>query len=461
MNYNLNIFEREDLTPIRKLLMMHALAGGGGMTEYELTGNPVAFNTNVQKPLSGFTIPFLPIQSGTGNIRPISGWTGIDVELFGGNVYDSTGNTEGKFISSNGNLQTSEPWQITDYISVDGSAYIIYNGITTPGSSPYSAWYASDESLVSTFKQQTGQNVLEVPQNAKYVRFSLYKSGATDDVDSFTLIPSAQSYPVTFPAVGKNLFDKNAVTDGKIWWKGRKQDASNISASDKIPVIPGQAYTLVRNGGNQSQVEYFDSEGTYIYQDLQHWTETTSTYTIPSGVYFIAFNVVTADIDTAMFEKGSSASSYEPFTNTVYGGTLDAVNGVLTVTHKCVSLNDPDKWTKPTANYIYDEYFNDRKQGYREDDVCSCFRTNSRGYPYLIWAGQSINRYACYPGSTGLSIDDVKALAEANAIFCVYELAEPIEIPISGITVPVTLKGDNTVWTDTNGSNTIKYKKKG
>ena len=75
--FNLNIFGREDLTPIRKLLIMHAIAGGTPLNEYEIEGNPVAFNTNVAKPLSTFTIPFVSIQSGTGdpsteNVRPIS-----------------------------------------------------------------------------------------------------------------------------------------------------------------------------------------------------------------------------------------------------------------------------------------------------------------------------------------------------------------------------------------------------
>ena len=42
----------EEFTPVRKLLALHALAGGVPLTEYTETGNPVTFETNVVKPLS-------------------------------------------------------------------------------------------------------------------------------------------------------------------------------------------------------------------------------------------------------------------------------------------------------------------------------------------------------------------------------------------------------------------------
>ena len=42
----------------------------------------------------------------------------------------------------------------------------------------------------------------------------------------------------------------------------------------------------------------------------------------------------------------------------------------------------------------------------------------------------------------------------------VCTLAEPIEIQLDPLTIS-TLIGDNTIWTDTNGENTVRYKKKG
>ena len=79
MNRNL-IFFNAEITPIRKLLLMH-VAAGGKLTEYTVTGNPVSFDTNVAKPLSECLLSFAPVQSGTGdpspdNVRSITGWSG-------------------------------------------------------------------------------------------------------------------------------------------------------------------------------------------------------------------------------------------------------------------------------------------------------------------------------------------------------------------------------------------------
>lgn len=470
MTINPFILHGEEVTPVRKLLYLKAFAGGAPLKEYEVTGNPAVFNTNVAKPLSGFTIPFLPVQQGTGepspdNVRPISGWQGFTAWRTGSNVFDEEFELGGINSSTGMEYSSTTAIRAKNYIPVVPGASYYLKAPTMTGFT--GCWYDKNKNRIST--RYAVNQVMTAPENAYFFRFGLPSSyGTTYGNDISINYPSTDteyhaytgaSYPVIFPALGKNLFDKNNVDSGKQWWKGKKQAWDGGNASGLIPVVPGQAYTLSRTNPVQNQVMYFDESGAYIEQSLT-WSNAQSTNTIPNGVYFVAFNVKDDSLDTAQFEKGSTASEYEPFTNTVYGGTLDAVTGVLSVTHKCVSLNDPDKWTKPSSNFIYDVYFNDRKQGYRENDVCSCFRTNSRSYPYLVWAGQSLNRYACYPGSTDLSIDDVKALAEANAIFCVYELAEPIEIQLDPLSIQ-TLIGDNTIWTDTNGENTVRYKKKG
>lgn len=84
--YNLHIYEREDLTPIRKLLLMKALAGGEALKEYTETGNPITFETNVAKPMS-VVAAFTLVQAGSGdpnpvdNVRPITGFTGANIYL--------------------------------------------------------------------------------------------------------------------------------------------------------------------------------------------------------------------------------------------------------------------------------------------------------------------------------------------------------------------------------------------
>ena len=78
-------------TPLGQLLFLSALMGGASLVEDTATGNPVVFSTEVSKPLVSLIANFLPVQAGTGdpspdNVRPITGWTGVNVSHSGKNV---------------------------------------------------------------------------------------------------------------------------------------------------------------------------------------------------------------------------------------------------------------------------------------------------------------------------------------------------------------------------------------
>ena len=87
----MRLLSMKNRTPIQKLLMLSALSSGGSVVEDTASGNPVTFLTDLAKPLKSLVANFLPIQSGTGdpspeNIRPITGWTGVDVWHFPQNL---------------------------------------------------------------------------------------------------------------------------------------------------------------------------------------------------------------------------------------------------------------------------------------------------------------------------------------------------------------------------------------
>ena len=159
MTINPFILHGEEVTPVRKLLYLKAFAGGGALSEYEITGNPVAFATNVQKPLSAFTIPFLPVQSGTGdpspeNVRPISGWTGVTANRAGKNLFDESSVIFGKWVSADGRETNNQNCCLSPAISfVPGAKLTLwYNG-----NQPYSAaiveYDADMNFIVRDFKQ--------------------------------------------------------------------------------------------------------------------------------------------------------------------------------------------------------------------------------------------------------------------------------------------------------------------
>ena len=82
------------MTPLRRLLWLGGLAANKAV-EDTASGNPVSFVTDLARPLSRLVASFLPVQSGTGdpspeNVRPITGWTGLNVWHGGKNLIDDT-----------------------------------------------------------------------------------------------------------------------------------------------------------------------------------------------------------------------------------------------------------------------------------------------------------------------------------------------------------------------------------
>ena len=60
---------------------------------YTATGAVASFSTNMVAPLKSCVVEFAPVQEGSGdpsptNVRPITGWTGCDVQQTGKNLLD-------------------------------------------------------------------------------------------------------------------------------------------------------------------------------------------------------------------------------------------------------------------------------------------------------------------------------------------------------------------------------------
>ena len=82
-----------NLTGLQRLIRAKTAIGAlPEITEYTVTGNPATFSTNLIQPLQAFEIPFLPVQSGSGdpspsNVRPISGWAGLTINANNNKIF--------------------------------------------------------------------------------------------------------------------------------------------------------------------------------------------------------------------------------------------------------------------------------------------------------------------------------------------------------------------------------------
>lgn len=331
-------------TPLRRLLLLSALMGGASLVEDTATGNPVVFSTEVAKPLVSLEIPFTPVQSGTGdpspqNVRPIVPWNGLNVK-HGQNVYDYHDNDRG-FIDQNGTIEDNPLWQHTALIPVNGHTAIFYYGITTPGSSPYSAWYKEDGTFLSSFKQTTGQNTVSVPENAYFVSFSvLEQPPSIDDVHSFQLFygDSLETHSISFPSPvyggtldvvsgvltvthvlwTKNTAEMNNESDYPGWENAGIRDIVGIGKNGLVYTALNIGNLLAVNTNNANDIVYMPKSMYSMTQDqwkalaldiqiaLPLETPTEQTLTGHQITALIGNNTIWSDADgsiTAVFLK--------------------------------------------------------------------------------------------------------------------------------------------------------------
>lgn len=311
---------------LKKLMLLKSISGGSSQNERTVIGNPVSFVANAARALTGFTIPFTPVQSGSGdpspeNVRPITGWTGITISHSGADTSDPT------------------------------------------------------------------------------------------------------TYPVTFPALGKNLFNENDPGNqyGKFINSSYEvTDNTRGFISGVMKIKPNTYYAFSRGevAPSSAYLVQYSEDGTALARANVSIGSNTSNAVKTNALADHAVFVLQCASGTTMsksvlesytiqMEEGSSSTSYEPFNNTQYGGEYNMLTGVLTVTDACIASYNGE--TLPGT------WISDR-------DVYAAGTTPTTG-------------------------------AQA-----VYKLAEPQILQLAGAEIE-TLIGENVIWTNTNGLNEIKYMK--
>lgn len=265
---------------------------------------------------------------------------------------------------------------------------------------------------------------------------------------------------------GKNLLD---ITD--VEFEGYYNTSGDKSLSSSyncylVSVKPETTYTI--SGNFAGIITYWDSLLNFI-SGTNQGSGASKTFTTPSNCAYIRRSILKTNIDgTQMLELGSSVSPYVPYTGQsypvtfpeiIYGGTPDVVNGVLKVewakfvaTSSAIRRNDGNRW------YIPNTYTNSIiPQADTADAVISNVFKSATGGQYDDKC--FINSSGAIRFNTSTEYESIDALVSAiPGMEFVFLLATPYEIPLSDIPVPVTLIGDNTIWSDANGTIELDYR---
>ena len=361
----------QNLSTLRKLMLLKGVTGGSKAIEATATGNPLTFQTDLARPLKSLLIPFMPQQEGTGdpspeNIRSIIPWNGLSV--FGG------GKNYASDISNRGNMQnTNGVWSNSN---TDSKTYL--------------------------------QVVIQFFNGSTYIKNSAGKS-----------INQSGMQTITF----------------------------NID-------VPNCNLIVFKHSGSQRDLSlHFPFSG-------------------EQGEYTISFNVLSANpnevggfqISAIEMVKETSTDTDIVFPSPVYGGQHEAVSGALSGTWGAKKVKDIE-WTYNAQNTRFVGTIEDIKlyPAVRTTPFyASVFVSVDDGRGIL-----SVPNNAVYGGNNSTTIyvkcedytdpeDFVTAYGEQ--VIC-YPLENPQEQTLTGHQL-TALVGDNTIWSDADGSMTAVFLKK-
>ena len=269
-------------------------------------------------------------------------------------------------------------------------------------------------------------------------------------------------------------FSESAVSPDQVL-QGRLQSAGEFNTNtttrcatqDFISAEPGMTYTVAVNAGVQCIAAHYYAAadvGSWLYRDVL--VGQVSTFTTPANCAYMRLmyakndtneTISPADI-TATVVTVAPALVELPFpteAGTVYGGTLDVTNGVLTVTHHIMQLPD-DLSVLSTGIYYFLPHraqgSNFKKAIGKANVLCDMLKTDPNRINPSISGSGSTNAIYCRDDSC----EDVESFkSKYSSAMLVYELATPITYQLTPTEV-TTLLGQNNIWADS-GDSTVEY----
>lgn len=257
---------------------------------------------------------------------------------------------------------------------------------------------------------------------------------------------------------GKNLYNKATSIDGyRIGSDGQPFPENNYSISDWIMVDSSAQYNRNITVSILAPIALYDSNKNFISRIIAGDIFTTTPET-----KYIRTAIAMTDKDDCQIEKGSTATTYEPYTantatiqfgeaGTVYGGTVELISGKLMV--KIVySKGGWTKYAGPNANgyNAYRKTFDYRKiGGVTLSNTISIFGSfNSGTVNQNMMQPNTITDRSCY-----------LALHEdynAEDVEYAYELATPIEYQLTPAQLR-SLVGANRLTSSTGEITEVEY----
>lgn len=529
------------------------------------TGNPLTFNTPLTKPLKECVVRFTPKQEGSGtpspdNVMPISGWNGMTVYKAGKNIINIVGFSAQNVTSPTATRNTTNNYGTTLSTTAPASSLVVtqseapneqlhnyHNGyfviiddnmvfgqtyrlsfrvtdiISNPLNASLSDWRIISPKGNANNAYVIGDRIYRTIEYAQNTRnperhgFEIRNCGMSCTISEIMVTPATDEdityeppspveIPISFPAIGKNLFNWNmpegtatptsssptprqfptnayivgfsrnnyyranyanyvknvSITDRTISYTSGS--ASGYGVAFPVQVEAGETYTCSATISAHASIDlsFFDSDGALISYEQVCTNKTPLSVDVPSNTVFTLLVLSNGTANTEhtfsniQLEKGSTATDYEPFDNTIYGGYVDLVNGEVVAEWATVHAKDL-RWSNYSGNVVF--YHSNVGRTAESSDISDKLQPYydygwAKAPDNSIISGNRTSLFIKHEGVTS-AVEFSAWLEEIDPIIA-YKLATPNVYPLTPQTIKA-LKGINNIWSDTNGNITVRY----
>lgn len=276
---------------------------------------------------------------------------------------------------------------------------------------------------------------------------------------------------------GTNLFDGEMENGDINQYTGENNGTSSSQYRSKnyIPIRAGSYYFKSPNRTGTVRVFFYDANKSFIY--FTAWNvNAVNTFDLERARY-IRFRFSTGKVDgdeQISINSPSSVTEYLPYVGqtypitfpteagTVYGGTLDVINGELVVDRYFANVSNVVNKSANERGYFW--YCTSGSIGIPIIKGVNAKLISNRFAPFynvnestndglITFYANGIIRWKEHGEMT---LAEYKAYLAENPFELCYELAEPIHYPLTATEIK-TLLGQNNVWADT-GDVSVEYR---
>lgn len=308
----------------------------------------------------------------------------------------------------------------------------------------------------------------DIPLKSLVVNIDPVQSGSGDPSPD-NVRPISGWSEVNVQRTGVNLWDGLNYTSGK-YLTDTGDTNTNIpyGYTDYIPVAPDSTYYVGGISGANQSICWYDNDKNFIGGEKNN-NATSKTISVPSNAHFIRVSFLLDNVDTLMVNYPSTDHDYHPYDGqsinialgqTVYGGKLDVVSGVLTVDYKHLLLDGSETWNLQSINSHGIANFATSIPSYTTPVDLICNRlplqtsiiaeTTTEG---VMPAGNT-NIYIRINSSRASTVAEFKQWLASNNVEVVYKIRTPLTIQLTPHEVTALL-GSNNVWADSGNSEVV------